>query len=677
MMIFNLHIHFLLHLLFLHLIHARLFYHGLTHADYLSKAKELKPKSYRLVYLSGYLLGPEKHTRYIVIFEKENEIDPPAGDWKVTDWVSVAGLNSADYHNEWEKKRAAGFEAVVVNGYLDDKGVDRYVGVWEKRTLGKSGVGRTWQRRRMDEKELKERTAQFHKEQGARLVHLSGYEYKGKAGYGAIWEKSKGDQPKYSVDLTLSEFLKEDKKLESEGYWLKHISPFTVKGEARYAGVWEKMGKKKDEMPPLQVNLNLNFTDFRSWRENSKYTGWMPLVASGNNVVGKDTYSMIHVNKRFKRSDLEKINREVKGFMDKHKVPGLTMAFSDHERLVFAKGWGFADTARGELSDPRYRFRIASVSKPITAIATMYLVQTGKLKLTDKVFGKGARLGTTYGDPKKQPYAKNLTDITIQHLLEHTSGWSGNSSFPDPTYANAQIKLTKEELITFLLDNRPLDHKPGTIHEYFNMNYLLLGKIIQVVTNTPYETYVRNSILKDKAKITQMQIGKSKYADRLPHEAAYYPGHDGTDPYKYNMQRKEANGGWIARPIDLLQLVSVVDQWGDKKDTILDAAHLKLMYTRTKAKLTNTKDAKYAKGWTIQNDGSYDHGGNMPGTDAILMHRPDEEKVAYAAMINTRQKEDDDLPYPDSSGKELEEMMVRIRKLMNGKWPKHDLFDIE
>ena len=93
-------------------------------------------------------------------------------------------------------------------------------------------------------------------------------------------------------------------------------------------------------------------------------------------------------------------------------VPGLTVAIGKDGMLVYAKGYGAADKSTGEAVTVNTRMRIASVSKPITAVAIVQLAEAGMLTLDDKVFGDNSWLGYDYGT---QPYSANLTDITIEH----------------------------------------------------------------------------------------------------------------------------------------------------------------------------------------------------------------------------------------------------------------------
>src|SRR5664280_1319988 len=106
-------------------------------------------------------------------------------------------------------------------------------------------------------------------------------------------------------------------------------------------------------------------------------------------------------------------------FMKKHDVPGLSVAIARKGRLVYADGYGLADKDRDEKVTPNHLFRIASVTKPITSATLFSLIEAGKLRLSDKVFGPGAVLGTAYGEPSYQPH---IEELTIKHLR---SKWRG------------------------------------------------------------------------------------------------------------------------------------------------------------------------------------------------------------------------------------------------------------
>src|SRR5688572_2767340 len=200
-------------------------------------------------------------------------------------------------------------------------------------------------------------------------------------------------------------------------------------------------------------------------------------------------------------------------FMERYSVPGLSLAITKDERLVYLKAYGRADDTRA--LSTKDRFRIASVSKPVTSVTIMRLVEMGRLSLDQRVFGAGAILGTTYGT---QPYGAGITSITVDHLLHHTGGgWPNNNA--DPMFANPTMSI--EQLISWTLDNRPLATTPGSAFAYSNFGYAVLGRIIERVTGTDYATTVKTLVL-DAAGITDMAIGGNTLADRQPDEVMYF-----------------------------------------------------------------------------------------------------------------------------------------------------------
>ncbi len=138
------------------------------------------------------------------------------------------------------------------------------------------------------------------------------------------------------------------------------------------------------------------------------------------------------------------------------------MARNGH--LVYARGFGLGDVEAKTPVQPDSLFRIASISKPITAAAIMQLVERGKLKLDDHLVDlldvRHERKPVPPGDPR-------LKDVTVRHLLQHRGGWDRDKSF-DPMFRS--VKLAKElgaeppanswQVITAMW-SRPLDFEPG------------------------------------------------------------------------------------------------------------------------------------------------------------------------------------------------------------------------
>jgi len=114
----------------------------------------------------------------------------------------------------------------------------------------------------------------------------------------------------------------------------------------------------------------------------------------------------------------EYIDMQVEAFIKRWKIEGASLAVTKDERLVYAKGFGTANSETGEDVKPGHLFRIASVSKLITAVAIMKLYEEGHLGLDEPVFGKQGILNDSvfmnYQDPR-------VEEITVRHLLNHTA----------------------------------------------------------------------------------------------------------------------------------------------------------------------------------------------------------------------------------------------------------------
>lgn len=316
---------------------------------------------------------------------------------------------------------------------------------------------------------------------------------------------------------------------------------------------------------------------------------------------------------------IPQVDDAISAFMSKYNVPGMAVAITRNGKLVYVKGYGKADKASGNEVKDNSLFRIASVSKPITAVAIMKLVEANKLKLDDKAFGTGSILGTTYGT---MPYKPHVTDITVRHLLEHTAGgWSNTGS--DPMFTNPA--MSKAELISWTLNNRALNTLPGFQYAYSNFGYCVLGRVIEKASGQTYEQYVKEKILQP-AGITEMMIGGNTAADKKINEVSYY-GQNGEDPYIYNVARMDAHGGWLASATDLLRFLVKVDGFSTKPD-ILNGNSITTMTT------ASSSNPNYALGWNVNAAKNWWHMGSLPGTTTEIVRT--QSGWCWALLTNTR-----------------------------------------
>lgn len=311
-------------------------------------------------------------------------------------------------------------------------------------------------------------------------------------------------------------------------------------------------------------------------------------------------------------------------FQQQFRVPAMSVAISKGGRFVYDRSGGMVDRQHMTQAQQDTLFRIADLSKPITAVTIFSLIEAGKINLNDKVFGSGV-LGTKYGSA---PYKPFVADITVDDLLTHTAGgWPADDN--DPMFHNTGWDQTK--LITSTIANVPLTAQPGTQWAYSNFGYCVLGRVIEEVTGQPYEGYVQANVLAP-CGITGMQIARNSERDRATNEAVYI-GQYSEDPYKFNINRMDSTDGWIASSTQLVQFL----------DHVAGAPSIPaLLKPQTIRKMTTPCTAypqgnvRYARGWMVADNGAgpWFHSGSLPGSTSLMMRNPD--STCSAALCNTR-----------------------------------------
>ena len=312
-------------------------------------------------------------------------------------------------------------------------------------------------------------------------------------------------------------------------------------------------------------------------------------------------------------------------FQRQFRVPAMSVALSRNGQFVYDHAGGMADPQHSIQAQQNSLFRIADLSKPITAVTIFSLIENGKFGLNDKVFGPGALLGTTYGKP---PYKPDVADITIDHLLTHTAGgWAADAN--DPMLHNNG--WDQKKLIASTIENVPLTAQPGTQWIYSNFGYCILGRVIEQMTGQPYAAYVQANILAP-CGISGMQIARNSEHDRATNEVIYI-GQYSEEPYKINITRMDSTAGWIASSTQLVQFLNHV-AGAPNIPALLKPQTIATMTTPAPAYPAG--DARYARGWMVSSNGagSWWHNGSLPGSTALMVRNPD--STCLAAVCNTR-----------------------------------------
>ena len=309
--------------------------------------------------------------------------------------------------------------------------------------------------------------------------------------------------------------------------------------------------------------------------------------------------------------------------MSTYNIPGASLAVTKNGKLVYIKGYGKANTTTGELVTPQHRFRLASVSKTYTGVAIMKLIQDGKLTIDQKVFGTGGVLGNDYG---VAPYNTNVLGMTVRHLLQHVSGSWGAATGGDVIDQNPAY--TYKQLFDWVLSTRPNPNAPGTVYDYTNVGYNLLGRIIEKVSGKTYINYIKEDVLAPVG-VTLTDIAGKTEAEKKTKEVTYYgQGNDASYVYTIAFPRRDADGGLMSTASDLLKLVTAVDGFTSRPD-ILNASSITTFTTASAA------FSSYACGIGLWNaEHLWFNYGSLPGTRTGFMRH--DNGMCVALLLNSR-----------------------------------------
>jgi len=347
-------------------------------------------------------------------------------------------------------------------------------------------------------------------------------------------------------------------------------------------------------------------------------------------------------------------------FMRERGVPGGALAVVKDRRLVHARGYGLADCDQQLPPAPDSLFRIASITKPLTAVALLHLVQRKKFDLDDRVFSL-LKLGDQL--PKNSSLDERWKKITLRHLLHHTGGWDRDKS-GDPMFKPGSIARALDEpaparpwtIIRHML-GKPLDFGPGSRYAYSNFGYCLLGRVIEKITGQPCEDFVRNEILAPIG-ITRMRLGATLEAARADGEVRYYTARSTTTrsvfgegkeqvPWPYggfHLEAMDAHGGWIASAVDLVRFSAALDEAAPRP--LLRADTLRVMRAPPAPPVSRDDrgrlaDHWYGCGWLVRpvkkDRFNLWHAGSLPGTFTFLASLAG--GVTYAALFNQRSED--------------------------------------
>lgn len=417
------------------------------------------------------------------------------------------------------------------------------------------------------------------------------------------------------LNLTKSAFEETDRQYEAAGFKITVSDSVRLGRERYYCGVWGRS-------PEVPVPLVLPDS---------------PVPVSGEPV-----------------EQLFAVDALMTGFLKEHNVAGATVAIGYEGQLLYSRGFGWADVEQQTPMLPNAVMRIGSISKPLTAVAVMRLVEEGRLELDDKVMPLLKSAGY------KRPADERWNQITVRHLLQHRGGWDRDES-QDPMFltgpAREALKLkrspTARDMVKWQLQ-QPLDFNPGVREAYGNFGYCVLGRLIEELSGQSYAECLAEQVL-EPADMNHTQLAMTRIQDRRADEVRYhmqnqkhvlavwslFPDQRGrfdpqvvAEPYgKWDIEVMNANAGLLSTSPDLIRFSSALF---DNDSQMLSPETRTVMLKRS-GQANDARGYWYGCGWNARRAGADDmdvwHYGALEGSASLLMRRWD--GYTWAVLFNT------------------------------------------
>lgn len=287
------------------------------------------------------------------------------------------------------------------------------------------------------------------------------------------------------------------------------------------------------------------------------------------------------------------VDQLMRGYIAARAFPGASLVVAYGDRIIYAQGYGFADPARGIPTSPWLEYRIASVSKPITAGMVMRLVQQGRVALDAPAWTYiGSVMGTA------EPADARLKQVTVRQLLTHTWGLDRSVS-RDPMgtwYQNGStVVSTARDMLRYHLLRMTLNFTPGARHAYNNTGFVWLQMIAEAVDGRPIETQISEALGPEALSTGRARFGdvlpsrltpaEPVYLDyagapRLPPVPGVYPAPAPSTVARpegsYTLVGYGGSGGYVMSPLTVVRYLQRL--MGQRQPELINAATRKLMF---------------------------------------------------------------------------------------------------
>jgi len=294
--------------------------------------------------------------------------------------------------------------------------------------------------------------------------------------------------------------------------------------------------------------------------------------------------------------------------------PGITILVAKDGKAIYQKAIGKSNLELNIPIELNSVFQIGSITKQFTAVSILMLAEQGKLNIKDKI-GKYI-----------PEFAEVGKDITIHHLLNHTSGIK-NKTLLSEKYYNSRVDRSPKELINYFKDE-PLEFISGKKFKYSNAGYILLGQIIEKISKQSYDEFIQENIF-DKIGMTSSYYGNIKH--NIPNQTTGYliEQNEFINADYMNLSLAYSAGAILSTTKDLLKWQNAL-----LSNTLLKESSIKQAMTPTL--LNSGKRIPYGYGFRFSRLGNSPviaHTGSTKGFTSIALFLP-QENIYITALTN-------------------------------------------
>ncbi|XP_052816825.1 uncharacterized protein LOC128243783 [Mya arenaria] len=328
-----------------------------------------------------------------------------------------------------------------------------------------------------------------------------------------------------------------------------------------------------------------------------------------------------------------------RSLMDENGYKGGATGVLVGNRLAYVEGYG--TTLTDHMMEATTVLPASGISKILTALTALKLIQEGKMYPSDKVFGADGALSHLV--EKNVVKDNRIFDITVDDLLRHSGGWDADiSKIADPVFneflvdgnqhivnISKELKLKKalsqEDIIKFML-TQDLDFTPGTKSSVSNYGYLLLGRVIEQVTNETYAVAVKEDVLVN-CGMWHTRLGPHQTEGNLPFKgkktreinAQLREKHQVIGEYYAYIQPHlvDSGLGWFTNAYDVMRLAQCIDGTADYM--LLNATTIDLMLQ--KPKYAPDATSWFGAGFMVHENGAVWVNDETHAPDVVFLHK--------------------------------------------------------